>query len=82
MSLTQNDVSLRVLNDLGTEVDKVNRKNCEIIYQVKANSEGLGPSKSEVCDLFIVTAEWSVLYPIPVTGFAIELNFDQVNLSQ
>lgn len=37
ISLTQNDVSLRVLNDLGTEVDKVNRKNCEILYQVKAN---------------------------------------------
>ena len=31
-----------------------------------------------MCDLFIVTAEWSVLYPGPVTGFAIELNFDQV----
>lgn len=37
MSLTQIDVSLRALNDLGTEVDKANRKNCEIIYQVKAN---------------------------------------------
>ena len=32
MSLTQIDVSLRALNDLGTEVDKANRKNCEIIY--------------------------------------------------
>ena len=37
MSLNQNGFSLRVLNNLGIEVDKVSRKNCKIVDQLKAN---------------------------------------------
>lgn len=37
MSLNQNGFSLRVLNNLGIEVDKVNRKHCKIVDELKAN---------------------------------------------
>lgn len=48
----------RSLNDLGIDVNKMNRRNCKIVYQVKENrGKGWVFLKNEMCDLFILTAE-------------------------
>lgn len=79
MSLNLNGFFPWTLNHLDIEVGKINRRNCKIVHQVKANGGRGGFLKNEAYDHCFLIAEWSVLCHVAIIDFAMELSFGWMN---